>query len=129
MVGSGLQSMTPLPADPLDPADPLPCRNIVFRLRETPTFQKLTSKVLVTLHCFARERPRTLFFTIENRGGNREGLNVLVLGTKDLVLGTKALTLKGPRPKFEHLRHFLDPAVPEKTQIGTIATLPGPSRS
>ena len=68
MVGSELQFMTPFPEDNADNADCLACRNIVFRLRETLTFQKLVSKVFATLQWFAREVPRTLFFTIENRG-------------------------------------------------------------
>ena len=71
MVGSELQFMTPFPednADNADNADCVACRNIVFRLRETLTFQKLVSKVFATLQWFAREVPRTLFFTIENRG-------------------------------------------------------------
>mgnify|MGYP007018201368 FL=1 len=71
MVGSELQFMTPFPednADNADNADCVACRNIVFRLRETLTFQKLVSKVSATLQWFAREVPRTLFFTIENRG-------------------------------------------------------------
>ena len=32
-------------------------------------------------------------------------------------------------PKFAHLRHCLDPDVPEKTQKATFASLPRPSRS
>ena len=68
MVGSELQFMTPFPEDNADNADCVACRNIVFRLRETLTFQKLVSKVSATLQWFAREVPRTLFFTIENRG-------------------------------------------------------------
>ena len=72
-VGSELQFTTSLPLDPPDPADPpdpLPCRKVVFRLRETLTFQKLVSKVFATrgLQWFARKVPRTLIFTIENRG-------------------------------------------------------------
>ena len=67
-VGSELQFTTSLPLDPVDPVDPARCRNIVFRLRETLTFQKLVSKVFATLQWFAREVPRTLLFIIENRG-------------------------------------------------------------
>ena len=71
MVGSELQFMTPFPEDNpenADNADCLACRNIVFRLRETLTFQKLVSKVFATLQWFAHEVPRTLFFIVENRG-------------------------------------------------------------
>ena len=68
MVGSELQFMTPFPEDNADNADNAACRNIVFRLCETLTFQKLVSKVFATLQWFAHEVPRTLFFIIENRG-------------------------------------------------------------
>ena len=76
MVGSELQFTTSFPLDPLDPEDPLdplPCRKVVFRLRETPTFEMSTSKVIATLRPFARGWPRALFFTIENEGRKREG--------------------------------------------------------
>ena len=44
-MGSELQFITSLcrdpldPVDPVDPLDPLPCRKVMFRLRETITFQ------------------------------------------------------------------------------------------
>ena len=43
-VGSELQFTTSLPVDPPDPPDRAPCRKVVFRLRETLTFQKIVPK-------------------------------------------------------------------------------------
>ena len=72
-VGSELQFTTSLCRDPLDPLDPLPCRKVVFRLRETLTFEKSTSQVSATLRRFARDWPGALLFTIENEGQKSEG--------------------------------------------------------
>ena len=74
MVGPELQFLTPFPDESLDCDENLEslessaCRNMVFRLRETLTFQKWTTKVLATLRWFAWEVPRDLFFPIETEG-------------------------------------------------------------
>ena len=78
-VGSELQfttSFCPHPVDPLDrldPLDPLDCRNLVFRLRETITFEKFALKVVATLERFSWEASRHMFFTMDREGRKREG--------------------------------------------------------
>ena len=66
--GSELQFLTPFPDESLENDGRLACRNTVFSLRGTVTFQNLVSKVFATLQWFAHEVPRALFVTIENTG-------------------------------------------------------------
>ena len=54
-VGSELHFTTSFWLDPVDPVDWLdraPCRNLVFRLHETLTFENRVLKVIVTLWRF-----------------------------------------------------------------------------
>jgi hypothetical protein len=62
-VGSELQFTTSLPLDPVNPLDPVPCRNIVFCLREALTFHKLVSKVFAPLQWLAHRCLGLCFLT------------------------------------------------------------------
>ena len=71
-VGSEPSFMTPLPVDPVDPVDRLPCRKVVFRLYETLTFENRVLKVIVTLRRFGPDMPQPMCFHRERKGQQRE---------------------------------------------------------